>query len=169
MTSQGFEPVSRADARYLILGTLPGAVSIKKGEYYAQRGNAFWRIMERLIGVSHELPYASRKLRVIENGIALWDVCASAHRLGSLDAAIRSSTCVENDFQSFFSIHTRVGLICFNGAKAEDLYCDKVLPRLAPDLREIPRKRLPSTSSAHARMSFDQKALRWSTVLGEKR
>jgi double-stranded uracil-DNA glycosylase len=165
VTSDGFEPVSRADARVLILGTFPGSVSLETREYYAQPRNVFWRIVEKLSGASPELSYQVRKRRLIEKGIALWDVCAKAHRSGSSDSAIQ--TCIPNDFSRFFEVHTRIGLICFNGAKADRLYCKKVLPGLPRNLREIPRRRLPSTSSAYARISFEQKLQSWSVVLDE--
>jgi double-stranded uracil-DNA glycosylase len=167
VTSDGFEPVSRADARVLILGTLPGSVSLERREYYAQPRNVFWRILEMLTGASPELPYEVRKHRLMEKGIALWDVCAGAHRSGSSDSKIRASTCIPNDFRRFFEVHTRVGLICFNGAKADRLYRGKVLPGLPLGLRKIPQRRLPSTSSAYARVSFEQKLQSWNIVLDE--
>jgi double-stranded uracil-DNA glycosylase len=165
VTSDGFESVSRADARVLILGTFPSSVALKRREYYAQPRNAFWRIAEKLAGASPELSYEIRKLRLIEKGIALWDVCASAQRSGSSDSAIQ--ICIPNDFRSFLEVHTRIGLVCFNGAKADRLYRGKVLPGLPCDLRKIPLRRLPSTSSAYARMSFDQKLQSWNVVLDE--
>jgi double-stranded uracil-DNA glycosylase len=167
VTFGGFEPVSRADARVLILGTLPGRVSLERREYYAQSRNVFWRIVEKLAGVSHELSYETRKLRLIEKGIALWDVCSSAQRSGSSDSTIQASTCIPNDFSRFLDVHTRIGLICFNGAKADKLYCEKVLPGLPRNLRDILRRRLPSSSSAYARISFEQKLQSWGVVLDE--
>ena len=60
MKSRGFECVARADARVLILGTLPGKVSLERSEYYAQPRNAFWLIMGELAGASRDLPYKDR-------------------------------------------------------------------------------------------------------------
>jgi hypothetical protein len=42
--SSSFDAVAGPDARLLILGTLPGAVSLACGGYYAQPRNAFRRI-----------------------------------------------------------------------------------------------------------------------------
>src|ERR1017187_7782411 len=83
--SKCFEPVAGADARVLILGSLPGKVSLERGEYYAQPYNAFWRIMGELVGASRDLPYQNRLELLKQHHIALWDVCAAGFRAGSLD------------------------------------------------------------------------------------
>src|SRR6266851_4512441 len=105
MESCGFKAISRSDARVLILGTLPGKVSLETREYYAQPRNAFWRIMAELIGRLPEPCYEHRKRQLIERVIALWDVLASGYRAGSLDSAIQLSTAVSNDFRAFFNTH----------------------------------------------------------------
>ncbi|HSG64170.1 MAG TPA: hypothetical protein VLD39_04190, partial [Gammaproteobacteria bacterium] len=58
--STGFPPVARADARILILGSLPGVRSIEAQQYYAQPQNVFWRLMGELVGAGPELGYAAR-------------------------------------------------------------------------------------------------------------
>lgn len=161
----GLGAIARSDARVLILGTLPGAVSLERGEYYAQPRNAFWPIMGKLVGAWPDVPYASRIGQLVDHGIALWDVCAAAHRLGSLDSAIRLSTLAVNDFSALFTIHTCVGRICFNGAKAAEIYRRKVLPNLPLAIRAIHQEVLPSTSSANTAMAFEEKVVRWHRVL----
>jgi TDG/mug DNA glycosylase family protein len=97
--------------------------------------------------------------------IALWDVLASAERLGSLDAKINFSTCVPNDFKTFFDVHKRIRLICFNGAAADNLYhrTQFVLPNF------IPTVRLPSTSPANARIPHEAKLAKWITEISSHR
>ena len=68
--SFGFPPVSRADARVLILGSLPGQASLAARQYYAQPRNAFWPLMGRLFGAGVELPYEDRLRRLTESGVA---------------------------------------------------------------------------------------------------
>jgi hypoxanthine-DNA glycosylase len=162
MKSIGFDPVARADARVLILGTLPGEISRQRREYYAHRGNAFWRIMGELAGASVDLVYGDRVSRLKEKGIALWDVLASGYRSGSRDTAIQMSTAKPNDFGTFLSTHKDIRLICFNGRTAERFY-DRKVPRSVPAIR---REVLPSTSSAYP-MKFDQKLSRWRNALRE--
>jgi len=159
MHAHGFAPVAAADATLLILGSLPGALSLARGEYYAQPRNGFWPIM----GTSPSLPYAARLQWLTAHRIALWDVCASGFRRGSLDSAIRDP--VPNFFPAFFSEHSEIGLICCNGGKAADLYRRLVVPGLPADWQALPRITLPSTSPAHAAMPFAEKLRRWRAAI----
>jgi hypoxanthine-DNA glycosylase len=161
----GFPPVAAGDARVLILGSLPGAVSLARREYYAQPRNAFWPIMGALVGAGPGLPYPARLDRLKGAGIALWDVCASGFRPGSLDAAILRSSVTPNDFSAFLAEHGQVALIGFNGGAAAGLFERLVLPTLPPHLRELRKVRLPSTSPAHAAVPFAEKLRRWREAL----
>ena len=165
MNHIGFAPVACTDALVLILGTLPGKLSLERKEYYAQPRNLFWPVMGEILGFSPDLPYAARVQCLQQKGIALWDVCAAGHRNGSLDSRIEIETVVPNHFADFFKTHPQVGLICFNGAKAEVIFCQKVIPNLAPPANGIPRKVLPSTSPAHAAMPREQKRECWQAAL----
>ncbi len=160
-----FPPIAHPAARVLVLGTLPGRKSLEMNEYYAQKYNAFWRIMGELFGAGPDLPYAERRARLQQQGVAVWDVLAAGERAGSLDSAIVSATVVVNDFNAFFERHRRIGLICFNGNTAASLFRRHVLPGLAPQWAAVERHALPSTSPAYASMRFEQKLARWTAVL----
>jgi double-stranded uracil-DNA glycosylase len=171
MHSQGFPPIARRDARVLILGSLPGQESLRRRQYYAQPRNAFWPIMGALCGAAPELPYRARARRLAASGIALWDVCATAYRAGSLDASIVAGSVVVNDLGAFLARHPRIRLVCFNGRTAAALYRRHVLPTLAPALRVLATLELPSTSPAHASLSLAAKLDRWralGTALGRR-
>ncbi len=161
--SKCFAAVARRDARVLILGSLPGCVSLERGEYYAHPRNAFWDIMGNLFGASRDLPYALRLHRLKERGIALWDVCASGRRAGSLDGAIADE--VTHDLDPFLKRHTCIKLICFNGSMAGRIFERRVLARAGARMDGIRREVLASTSPAHAAMTFEQKLKRWREVL----
>ena len=167
VTSHGFAAIATPDARVLVLGSLPGQASLRARQYYAQPRNAFWRIMGELFGASPELPYLERLQILREHHLALWDVCASAHRPGSLDGSIRHASVAPNDFAGLFKSHRRVGLICFNGLTAANLYRRLVLPGLADSLQTIQGETLPSTSPAYAAMCFAEKLARWSIIQRE--
>lgn len=167
MHDTGFPPIADAHARVLILGSLPGQVSLQRQQYYALPRNAFWNIMGELFDAGPDLPYVERGRRLMQNGMALWDVCAAAQRPGSLDSAIVHASVVPNDFAQFFAAHPALRLICFNGGKAADLYRRLVLPGLPAAFQAIHTETLPSTSPAYAAMSFEKKLARWSAVLND--
>jgi double-stranded uracil-DNA glycosylase len=162
--SQGFPPIARPDARVLILGSLPGRMSLQMQQYYAQPQNSFWRIMGALFGAGPEQPYAVRTRTLCAAGIALWDVCRAAVRPGSLDSAIDLASVVPNDFVAFFAAHPRIRLVCLNGGTAARLFDRFVVPRLPAALAGLPAVRLPSTSPAHASLRFEQKLELWQVV-----
>src|SRR4051812_22511043 len=105
MLAQAFPPIAELAAKVLILGTLPGQLSLQRGEYYAQPRNLFWRLMSDLFGIAADLPYSVRTQRLTGHGVAVWDVCKAAYRSGSLDASIRPGSEQPNDFITFFREH----------------------------------------------------------------
>lgn len=161
MHAEGFPPVADSRARVLVLGSLPGPVSLRERQYYAQPRNAFWGIMGVLVGAAPEQSYETRLESLRSHHVALWDVCASAHRPGALDAAIRRASVVPNDFATFFTEHSELRLVYFNGKAAAELYRRKVLPGLPEELQALRYQTLPSTSPALAALTFAQKLERW--------
>lgn len=155
--SAGFAPLARADARVLVLGSLPSQRSIADNEYYAHPQNAFWRIMAELVDA--EGSYAERCAALRREKIALWDVLANSIRPGSLDADIQMSTAVVNDFEYFLAVHRGVERICFNGQKAAKIFSDRVPQDIVESRVQL--FTLPSTSPAHAAMRFEEKLELW--------
>ncbi|OYD55730.1 DNA-deoxyinosine glycosylase [Thauera propionica] len=159
---RSFAPVARADARVLVLGSMPGAASLAAAEYYAHPRNAFWPIMGALFGAGPALPYAERLQRLNAAGIALWDVIAACERDGSLDSAIAPDSVEPNDFARLFRDCPHIAHVFFNGTAAETAFRRHVRGRIAlPTLRFT---RLPSTSPAHAARGFDAKLAAWQVV-----
>jgi len=159
-----FPPVSRPDAHTLILGSLPGRKSLEAKQYYAHPRNAFWKLMARIFDFDPALSYAERTRLLEWHGIALWDVFAAAERPGSLDSDIVHATAEANDFRDFFRAHPGIDRVFFNGRKAEEIFRKRVLPRIAADFPRLEYHGLPSTSPAHAGMSFADKLARWRVV-----
>ncbi|HKX36686.1 MAG TPA: DNA-deoxyinosine glycosylase, partial [Rhizorhapis sp.] len=112
-----FPPSVDEGTRLLVLGSLPGDASIRQGEYYAHRGNAFWTLMGDVLDEDlRGQPYALRLKRLRARGVGLWDVIESADRTGSLDSAIRG---VElRDLSSFVAKLPALVAIAFNGKTA---------------------------------------------------
>jgi double-stranded uracil-DNA glycosylase len=156
----GLAPMARTDARVLLLGSFPSAISLERKEYYANPRNQFWRIMGQLFEFDPTAPYSLRCQELLEHGIALWDVCKSARRSGSLDAQIDLESVVPNDLRHFLAEHRDIQLVAVNGRKAAEIL-DR-LPLEHPSLRS--RRLLPSTSPAHAAISVGEKVVAWSIV-----
>jgi hypoxanthine-DNA glycosylase len=156
---RSFPPVAARDAEVLILGSMPGEASLAAGRYYAHPQNAFWPVMAALLGFEAQAPYALR-LRALKSArIALWDVLHACRRRGSLDADIAREGLEANDFVAFFRTHACIRHVFFNGAKAEECFRRHVAREPG-----VPWQRLPSTSPAHAALSFDAKLRAWRAV-----
>jgi hypoxanthine-DNA glycosylase len=153
----GFAPVWNPQTKVLILGSFPSVASLQASQYYAHPRNAFWPLMQRLLGVPLvERSYPQRIDAVLNAGIGIWDVYHSCRRSGSLDASIVDAE--PNDFVALTKRLPRFTGIGFNGGEAQ-----KAMRRAAA----FPggRWRLPSTSPAHASLSFAEKCERWREAL----
>jgi len=160
-----FPPIARRDSRTLILGSLPGQVSLQMQQYYAHPYNAFWKLIQVIFDAGDGALNYPRRVRILTaNRIALWDVLAAAQRPGSLDSSIDHASAQVNDFAAFFRAHPRIRRVFFNGRKAEELYLRFVLPGLGAEFAGIGFECLPSTSPAHAGMPFAKKLGKWRKI-----
>ena len=161
---ESFSPIAGKKPEILILGTFPGNESLIKNQYYANGRNAFWRIMSKLLKMSSDTSYNRKKEILIKNKIALWDVLKTCERNGSLDSSIIGKTIKTNDFKSFFAAYPSIKLIFFNGQRARGEYIKRVLPLLSHKYQTIKYQILPSTSTAMARLSQEQKFIKWAII-----
>jgi len=144
---------------------MPSVKSLEDQQYYAHPRNAFWPIMSAIFDMQAQWDYDKRCKHIIKNHIAVWDSIHSCQRQGSLDQHITTASIIANDFNQFFSLHPHIKAILFNGTKAEQVFKRYVLPTLDGEKCSIPRYRLPSTSPAHAAMTFEQKRSEWQQAL----
>jgi TDG/mug DNA glycosylase family protein len=159
-----FEPIAGAEAKVLILGSMPGDLSLKLAQYYAHPRNSFWMIMGSLFGASPALPYKKRSQVLLSKSVALWDVLKACKRKGSLDANIDNSSIIVNDFASFYAEHPKIKFVFFNGTKAESVYKKYVFSTIVSRFPTIQYMRLPSTSPANASLSKEEKLAKWQVV-----
>lgn len=153
--SIGFAPVVSDATRLVVLGSLPGIASLKAAQYYAHPRNAFWPIAAALTSQPLDtLPYEERLQGLLQSGIGLWDVLASAERSGSLDSAIRSPEAA--DLIALVRTLPRLEAIGFNGNAAAKIGRRILEGHIGP-VRLID---LPSTSPAYT-MPFDAKLILW--------
>jgi hypoxanthine-DNA glycosylase len=120
--------------------------------------------MGNLFNAGADLPYCMRLGALKKNRIALWDVLESCYRPGSLDSAIDGSTAAINDFERLFETHRKITHVFFNGRKAAEFFEKRVLQQFGDIWPERAYVTLPSTSPAHASLSFAQKLDRWREV-----
>lgn len=153
-----FPPIINKNAETLILGTMPGAMSLLKQEYYGHPQNAFWKIMFSIFGTLPVPDVFQEKAKLLtKNEIALWDVLQHCERKGSLDIHIKNQ--IENDFDSLLTEHPKIKRILFNGKESHKYFIRKF-----GQIEGISYHIMPSTSPANT-IGFQKKLELWSEVL----
>ena len=156
---QGLPPVASEKTVVLVLGSFPGAASLRVQQYYAHPQNQFWRLLQSL-WPQHTLParedYGARCDWLLARGLGLWDVYRACERSGSLDAQIRHAEV--NDFSGLRLRCPRLAAIAHNGA--ESFRHARSTAALG-----VPVVKLPSTSPANASWSFERKRAAWAQAL----
>lgn len=149
----GLAPVIAPHIRILILGSFPGAASLAARQYYAHPRNQLWPLLSALTGEDLAgLPYAERLPRLLAHGVGLWDVLGACQRQGSLDARIRHPAA--NDFSRLRERCPELETVGFNGQTSG---------KFAPGFAAAGYRTLvlPSSSPAHAALSFEEKLAAW--------
>lgn len=152
-----FPPIVNNSTEILILGTMPGATSLEKQEYYAYKQNHFWKIIYTLFGTFPISDIFEEKVKLLlQNNIGLWDVLQNCEREGSLDTNIRNHQ--ENDFSTLFTEYPGITTLVFNGKESHKYFTKKF-----GQLPGITYHVMPSTSPANT-MKFDTKLEIWKEV-----
>lgn len=159
MMLASFPPLADEKSEILILGTMPGATSLAKQEYYGFAQNQFWRI---LFTHYKQLPvpesFDQRVAILKKHNIALWDVLANCERKGSLDVHIKNQ--LENDIPGLLHDHPLIKKILFNGKESHRYFMRKF-----SKIDGIEFHVMPSTSPANT-VAFAEKLKIWSAALG---
>jgi hypoxanthine-DNA glycosylase len=151
---RSFPPVTNAGTLVLILGSLPGEVSLARQRYYAHPRNQFWRLVGAVAGVELEaLRYEPRLEALLGRGIGLWDTVGAATRRGSLDGNIRGIE--RNALADLVESLPKLRAVGFNGGKSAALGIPQLSGR--EGLALVP---LPSSSPAFT-LPFDDKLAHW--------
>jgi hypoxanthine-DNA glycosylase len=155
---RSFAPVADQNVRLLILGSLPGELSLAHSQYYANPQNKFWTLMSEVLGEKlYALPYMERLQVLLRHRVGLWDSVAEAIREGSLDSRIREHA--HNDLVGLVVGLPKLEAIAFNGGTAAKLGL-KALGEYASRYQII---RLPSSSPAYT-LSYQAKLNVWSVL-----
>lgn len=143
MKKQGFPAVVDENTEILILGSLPGDVSIRKHQYYGHPGNDFWSLLGSIIGEDLQgMNYQNRLETLKSNKIGLWDVFKAGKREGSEDAKIKNEEI--NQFSMLKELAPSLKRVLFNGKKSGEY--EPILKAMGYET-----KVLPSSSGANRR------------------
>ncbi len=158
MQKHCFAPVVDQHVRLLVLGSLPGDVSLAQKQYYGHPQNQFWRLMSAVMDVDlPSMDYPARLQALLKNGVGLWDVIATAKREGSLDSNIQQQA--NNDLIGLIDTLPELTAIAFNGATAAR-HGVRVIHERAASYQIIT---LPSSSPAYT-LPFSEKLNGWHTL-----
>jgi len=156
--AQSFPPIIGTSPKILILGSSPGIISLKKQQYFAHPRNAFWPIMAELFSIDVSLGYEHCVEQCQKLPLVIWDSLKQCRREGSLDSAIEKESVVANDFAGLFTQYSQIQHVFCNGGSSYQWFKRLALPTLLTNPKVV---QLPSTSPAHAAMSFEQKLKHW--------
>jgi hypoxanthine-DNA glycosylase len=109
-----------SESRILILGTFPSPKSRENGFPYGHPQNIFWPTLAEVLG--KEVPAAdaaAKKMFLLENHVALWDVLHSCKIDGASDSSIREP--VANKFKPIIE-SSKITKIFTTGKKATELF-----------------------------------------------
>jgi len=139
---KGLDPIVRDDTLMMVLGSFPSKESRRKGQYYANKENDFWKIWGRAIGEPLlDSGWESRKEIFLRHKIGLWDVFALAEQEGSSDAGLKNM--VPNDLRAFLRRYPNVGFVMVAGDIAYEGFRGLNL--------DIPCYKIQSTSPSNRR------------------
>ncbi|MFC5471698.1 DNA-deoxyinosine glycosylase [Cohnella suwonensis] len=165
MLVHSFPPLIDSASRLLVLGSMPGAASLRAYEYYGNPRNYMWRILYALYGEGRDVDdvYDDRLRFALGNGIALWDVIASCDRPGSLDSDITRA--IPNDVPGLLTEYPGIRAIVCNGTKS---YAE--LTKHFGDDPEIASRRvvrMPSTSPIPTKdyRNLEDRVQAWRAIL----
>nr|WP_315598490.1 DNA-deoxyinosine glycosylase [uncultured Cupriavidus sp.] len=157
-TKRCFPPVVDNHTRVLLLGSLPGEVSLAQSQYYAHKQNRFWHLISDVLGENLvPLDYDARLATLRKHRIGLWDVVAEARRDGSLDSNIRDHQ--GNDLVALIGTLPNLAAIAFNGGTAAKIGT-KVLGDHGDQHAIL---RLPSSSPAYT-LAYADKLVAWQAL-----
>ena len=152
----GFLPVYDRHSEVLILGSFPSVKSREGQFYYHHPQNRFWQVVSRILGEKLPKTVEEKKIMLLKNHIAVWDVIESCDIIGSSDSSIKNV--VAADIGRILK-EADIQAVYVNGGKADSLYrkyCEPQTKKKAV--------KLPSTSPANASWSLERLIEAWKVI-----
>jgi hypoxanthine-DNA glycosylase len=153
-------PVYDSSSKILILGSFPSVRSREEGFFYGHPQNRFWKVTSAVFGEETPKTIEEKKVFLLRNHIAVWDVIRSCDIEGSSDSSIRNV--VPNDLCKILD-SADIKAIYVNGKTAYryyQKYTEKKTRREAVCL--------PSTSPANATWTMDKLIAEWKRIAEQK-
>ncbi len=152
-----FAPVFDSTSIVLVLGTFPSVKSRENQFYYGHPQNRFWRMLAQIYEAEVPQTIEEKKMLLLKNHIAVWDVIHSCDIEGSSDSSIKNV--IPNDMNVILQ-QAKIHTIILNGGKAYELFqkycqCEDMPPVV----------KLPSTSPANAACKLERLVAEWGAVL----
>lgn len=149
-------PLYDENSETLILGSFPSVKSREAAFFYGHPRNRFWAVTAAVLGCKKPETIEEKKIMLLSNKIALWDVIASCEIEGSADSTIKNVTA--NNLSVILN-NSKVKRIFVNGKTAEKYYNKYTFPETG--IRAVC---LPSTSPANAAINFDDLIKAWEII-----
>lgn len=149
-------PLYDENSETLILGSFPSVKSREAAFFYGHPRNRFWAVTAAVLGCKKPETIEEKKIMLLSNKIALWDVIASCEIEGSADSTIKNVTA--NNLSVILN-NSKVKRIFVNGKTAEKYYNKYTFPETG--IRAVC---LPSTSPANAARNFDDLVKAWGII-----
>ena len=161
-TKKSLNPIINEHSQILILGSMPGEISLALKQYYANPNNHFWRIIFEIFNHEFENSYEKRVDFILSHKLALWDVLDTCVREGSLDSKIKQGK--RNNFEALLLDYPNIKCIVLNGTKANSQFSNKIRQKLNPEIKYI---RMPSTSPTPGKnvLRYAEKLKKWAEIL----
>lgn len=155
-------PIIDLNSKILILGSMPGDISLEKKMYYANPHNHFWKIIFEIFNQEFIPDYNKRIAFMLSKKIALWDVLEVCEREGSLDSNIRNVKI--NDISGLLEKYPNIDTIFLNGGEADRRLTQKYRKGLKSNLIF---EKLPSTSPVPGKnvLQYSEKIKVWSKIV----
>ena len=157
MITHPFPPLYDKKSKILILGSFPSVKSREQMFFYGHPQNRFWKVIAAVFECDVPETIEEKKMFLLENSIALWDVIASCEITGSSDRSIRNVKV--NDISKILD-EADIRQIFVNGKTAEKYY--KKYTKTQTGREAVC---LPSTSPANAAWSVARLVEEWKELI----
>lgn len=147
------EPFFNRESKILILGSFPSVKSREANFFYHHPQNRFWKVLAQVFRCNVPQTIEEKKLFLLTNKIAVWDVIASCEIKGSSDSSIKHV--IPNDLSRILSV-ANITRIYVNGGTAFQLY-----EKHCKSQTNMEAIKLPSTSPANAAYSLEKLVEIW--------